>query len=311
MNPNLTMENDPLEFYAKLSFMTDPGVHSDLFQDLPDDIHALCKVVHGLLIHQYWAGAYGYSIPKERMSEYQIRDLAGKLDRIMELDHRSLSEPRSPDRRLVGNCRDYAVLLVAMLRYKGIPARVRCGFGAYFKPGWYEDHLICEVWHFEDQEWIFVDAELDDLHREVLGFSFDPCKIPRNQFLPGGQAWQMCRRDEADPSNFGYGDTVGGLPNIRGNLVRDIAFLNKVEILGWDYWGIIEAGDADLDKNDLALLDQGASLSLTGNDGFHELRSLYLSDMRLRVPPIVRRSDDVTFTFEDILKGDPSLVRHL
>ena len=307
----MTMANYPLNFYAQPSFMTNPGVHADLFSELPDDIPSLCKVVQGLLIHQYWAGAYGYSIPQERMSEYQIRDVAGKLDRIMELDDRPLPEPRPPDRRMVGNCRDYAVLLTAMLRYKGIPARTRCGFGAYFSPGWHEDHLICEVWSVNKQEWVFVDAQLDDVQQKALRIPFDPCNIPRDQFLPGGKGWQMCRRVEADPNSFGYGNTVGGWPNIRGNLIRDIAFLNKVEILGWDYWGLIAGNDADLREDDLALLDQAAILSLAGNDGFDELRSLYLRDMRLRVPPIVRRYDDVTFTFEDILKGEPSLAKHL
>jgi hypothetical protein len=90
-----------------------------------------------------------------------------------------------------------------------------------------------------------------------------------------------------------------------------VAFLNRVEILGWDYWGLIEGGDADLGEDDLALLDRAAALSLAGNKGFAELRALYLQDMRLRVPPIVRRSDDITFTCEDILKGKPSLARHL
>jgi hypothetical protein len=307
----MTMANHTLDFYAQPSFMTDPGIHADLFSELPDDIPALCEVVQGLLLHQYWAGAYGYSIPEERVSEYQIRDVSSKLDRVIELDDRPLLEPRPPDRRLIGNCRDYAVLMTAMLRYKGIPARTRCGFGAYFSPGWYEDHLICEVWSADDAKWIFVDAELDDVHREVLRFPFDPCDVPRDQFFSGGLAWQMCRRGEADPNSFGYGNTVGGLPNIRGNLVRDVAFLNKVEILGWDYWGLIEGDDSDLNEDDLALLDKAATLSLARDDSFHELRSLYLRDMRLRVPPIVRRYDDVTFTFEDILKGDPSLAKHL
>jgi hypothetical protein len=121
----------------------------------------------------------------------------------------------------------------------------------------------------------------------------------------------MCRRGDADPNNFGYGDTVGGLPNIRGNLVRDIAFLNKVEILGWDFWGIIEGDDSGLDEDDLTLLDRASTLSMECGGSFHELRSLYSRDMRLRVPPIVRRSDDVTFTYEDILKGNPSLAKHL
>jgi hypothetical protein len=306
-----TVTDYPLDFYAQQSFMTTPGLYADLFTALPSDILSLCKIVQGLLIHQYWAGAYGYSIPDERASEYQIRDVAGKLARIIELDDRPLLEPRPPERRLVGNCRDYAVLLTAMLRSKSIPARTRCGFGAYFGPDWYEDHLLCEVWSVDDRQWVFADAQLDDIQRKVLRFPFDPCNVPRDQFIPGGMAWQMCRRGQANPNRFGYGDTVGGLPNIRGNLIRDIAFLNKVEILGWDYWGLIEADDAGLDKDDLALLDRAAVLSLAGNDNFSTLRDLYQRDMRLRVPPIVKRSDDSTFVLEDILNGNPLQVRYL
>jgi hypothetical protein len=33
-------------------------------------------------------------------------------------------------------------LTVALLRAAGVPARARCGFGAYFRPGWLEDHWI-------------------------------------------------------------------------------------------------------------------------------------------------------------------------
>jgi hypothetical protein len=307
----MPMSEYVLDFYAQPSFLTDPGPHAGLFSALPDNVRALCRVVQGLLIHPYWAGAYGYSIPKERASESQIRGVAGKLERILDLDERPLLEPRPPERRLVGNCRDYAVLLTAMLRCKGMPVRTRCGFGAYFSPGWHEDHLICEVWRAEEGRWAFVDAQLDDVQREALRIPFDPCDVPRDQFLPGGRAWLMCRHGEADPDTFGYGDTVGGLPNIRGNLVRDVAFLNRVEILGWDFWGLIEGDEVDLDEEDLRLLDEAATLSLAGNERFPELRSLYVSDMRLRVPRIVKRYDEETFAYEDILDGDASLVKHL
>lgn len=304
-------DNHPLDFFAQPSPMTDPQDHASLFAELPDDLPALCRVVQGLLLHQYWAEAYGYSIPAGRASEYQIRDVAAKLARIRELDPRSLTEPRPPDRRLIGNCRDFAVLLTAMLRFRGLPARTRCGFATYFSPGWHEDHLLCEVWSADDQRWVLADAQLDEVHQRALRISFDPCDIPRHQFLPGGMAWQMCRQGKADPDSFGYGDTVGGLPNIRGNLVRDVAFLNKVEILGWDYWGLIDGDDSSLTPGDMALLDRAAALSLAGNEGFGELRALYLGDMRLRVPPILKRYDDGSFVLEDILQGNPSLAKYL
>jgi hypothetical protein len=305
------VDDDPLGFYSQPGFMTDPQGLAVMFAELPDDLPALCKVVQGLLLHQYWAQAYDYSIPTERESEYQIRDVAGKLARIGELDARPLTEPRPPERRLIGNCRDFAVLLTAMLRFMGFPARARCGFATYFCPGWHEDHLICEVWSADDRRWVLVDAQLDEVQQKALKISFDPCDIPRDQFLPGGMAWQMCQQGKADPDSFGYGDTVGGLPNVRGNLVRDIAFLNKVEILGWDYWGLVDGEDSSLTPDDLALLDQAAALSLAGNEDLGKLRALYLRDMRMRVPPIVRRYDGGSFAFEDILEGNPSLAKYL
>ena len=75
--------------------------------------------------------------------------------------------PRPLDRRLVGNCRRFSVLLVAMLRHQGVPARARCGFGAYFLPNHFEDHWVVEYWNQEGGRWVFVDAQLDELQREV------------------------------------------------------------------------------------------------------------------------------------------------
>ena len=44
---------------------------------------------------------------------------------------RARAGPKSdPERRFVGNCRHFTVLLCAFLRARGVPARARCGFGA-------------------------------------------------------------------------------------------------------------------------------------------------------------------------------------
>ena len=34
-----------------------------------------------------------------------------------------------------------------MLRAKGVPARARLGFGSYFNPGYFEEHVLCEYWN--------------------------------------------------------------------------------------------------------------------------------------------------------------------
>lgn len=309
---------NPLEFYAKQGLMSDPGKHASLFSDLPDDIPALCKVVQGLLIHEGWAEQYGVSMSEDRTLESSIRMVSGKMDRIRQLDNRPLIEPRPAARRLFSVCRDFALLLTAMLRQKGIPARVRFGFATYFNPPnvevGYGEHVITEYWHAQDRRWVLVDAQLDELQREAVQISFDPCDVPRDVYLTGDVAWQHCQNEGADPKNFGFLPGYTGLWYVKGHLARDIAALNKIEMLCWDYWGIFERRDVDLPDDDLKLLDQAAKLSLAGNGALGELRSLYLQDMRLRVPPVVKSwyvEDEEEYRLEEILGQDLSLVKHL
>ena len=55
--------------------------------------------------------------------ELYLRMVAQILGRIRELDPAPLTLAREPAQRLVGNCRDHAVLCVALLRQQGVPAR--------------------------------------------------------------------------------------------------------------------------------------------------------------------------------------------
>ena len=130
---------DPLEYYAQPELITNPLDYSELLKGLPAEMPALCQVVQGLLIHIFWAERYGVKLSEERQREVQIRSVARKLARIKELADWPLAVPRPPEKKLVGNCRDFSVMLCAILRHQGVPARARCGFGTYFIPGHYED----------------------------------------------------------------------------------------------------------------------------------------------------------------------------
>jgi hypothetical protein len=132
-----------------------------------------------------------------------------------------------------------------------------------------------------------VDAQLDAFQREALGITFDPYDVPPDQFLPGGKAWQLCRAGQADPDSFGISE-MHGLWFVRGDLMRDLASLNKVELLPWDGWGLVEKRDDDLAPDDMALLDRIAELTLADNRAFTLMRLLYQGDARLRVPPVIR-----------------------
>ena len=272
MNPTLT-------YFAQQGHMSDPGAQVSLFQSLPTSIADLVKLVQNITIHVFWAERYGFKIPPERMDELQLRSMEKRLARTIELDPRPLTEPRPIDKKLIGNCRDHSLLLASFLRHQGIPARARCGFGTYFLPDHFEDHWVTEYWNQEQSRWMLVDAQLDSLQCDAMKIPFNPLDVPRDQFIVGGKAWQMCRTGEQDPNKFGIFE-MHGLGFVRGNLVRDVASLNKMELLPWDCWGVILNEQLD-NPNDLSLLDEVASLTANDVPEFEAVRSRYETDPRL------------------------------
>ncbi len=268
----------------------------------------LVQAVQGNLLHIFWAKRYGIELSDQKKAEVNIRSAAEMLRRIHAHDPVPLITPRAPEDRLVGNCRDFSVLLVALLQHMGVPARARCGFGTYFLEGKYEDHWVAEYWNLAEERWIQVDAQLDAFQQEQLGTDFDPLDTPHDRFLTGGRAWRLAREEGVDPELFGIFD-LRGYWFMRGNLVRDVAALSQVPLLPWDGWGIILHEDADLSADDWALLDRIAALSLD-NAQFDTLRALYTADERLRVPPMIQSFPDgpppVTITLADVLEGTPA-----
>jgi len=278
--------NESLAFYATPGLLTAPGNQAGLLDHLPGEVEALCRVVQGLIIHIFWAEQYGVQLDATRREEVQLRSVARQLARITELDARPLDQAREPAKRLVGNCRDFSAMLTTILRHQGIPARARCGFGRYFLPNHYEDHWVCEYWNTAQKRWVLVDAQIDALQSRKLAIPFSPLDVPREQFIVGGKAWQLCRSGQADPETFGIFD-MHGLSYVRGNLLRDVASLNKMELLPWDSWGLVIGRHADLSPDDLALLDQVAELTHGDVPELGKMQQLYLNDQRLCVPATI------------------------
>jgi hypothetical protein len=238
--------------------------------------------VQGLIVHPFLAHLYGLDPQRLRREDLETRPAAAIVDRILALDPRPLGEARPPERRFVGNCRHFTVLLTALLRARGVPVRARCGFGAYFQRGTFEDHWVAEVWDGARQAWRLVDPQIDPIQRRAMGIEFDPQDVPRTQFLVAGDAWQRCRSGAADPQRFGILD-IRGLGFVRGNLVRDLAARAKRELLPWDGWGLM-ADRHESDPAELALLDRVAELTQAGDERHDEALKLQAEEPGLRVP---------------------------
>jgi hypothetical protein len=267
--------------YSQPGRMTYAGEHARLLSTLPRDLPGLVAALQGLLIHEYMLGMYGASVPEVRKQETHLRGLDTMLANLQQLDPRPLTETRKPTARAIGVCRHFTVLLVGALRAQGIPARARVGFASYFNRGTFEDHWLGEYWNAVEQRWISVDAQLDSTQRNVFGTDFDPLDVPRDRFLIAADAWQRYRRGELAPEKFGIMDLRGAW-FIAGNLIRDLAALNAVELLPWDAWGAMPSPAQSLTPEELQFFDRIAQLTAAPEENLHELPALY-TDARVKV----------------------------
>ncbi|HLK25141.1 MAG TPA: transglutaminase domain-containing protein [Caulobacteraceae bacterium] len=270
-------------FYTATGPMTDLGPHAAAARGLPSDIAGLCDVIQGDLVHHHWAGAYKVELTPAKAAQQHLRGAAATLDALLASNPAPLGERREPAERAVGVCRHFSVVAAALLRAQGVPARARVGFGAYFEPGKYVDHWVVERWSEPEGRWILTDAQLDALQRQALKLDFDPLDVPRDRFIIAGDAWTQARAGEVDASKFGIFD-MWGLWFIAGNVLRDFAALNNVEMLPWDVWGPDLQPNAALSEALTARFDQLAALTLEPDARFAELRALYEGEPSLRVP---------------------------
>jgi hypothetical protein len=224
----------PPERWLAHTPMSDPGPAAALIEALPNDPPALVRAVQGLLLHGEWLGAYGLDADRTRPPSRTTLPVSERLARLLRADPKPLGEMRAPEHREVGTCRDFALMLCAFLRCKGAPARVRCGFAAYFGDGW-EDHWVCEVWDAQRAAWRLCDAQMDEALQRACAASFDAADVPRPMFLTAGEAWAACRAGDIDPARCGHGEVVGAW-FVKVNVWRDHLSVGARETSAWDDW---------------------------------------------------------------------------
>ena len=275
------MDQDVLDYYAT------PGRFTTLADGefSSNDIDEVVDVVQGLLVYDLMAQPfYGVELTAAQADAIHERDSARLLDVARSIDDRPLAEPRPPALRVGARCHVFSRLTVAFLRAAGVPARARCGFGAYFRPGWFEDHWVAEYWDAAEGRWRMVDAQLDATWQKMIGFTGDALDITPAEFVTAGHAWQAWRRGELDAGRCGL-SAIGehGAHWIAGNLRLDLASMNKVEMLPWDVWGAgWKPGEEPTDAQ-LHLFDTVAELTTDTETRFEELRGRYETDESLRM----------------------------
>ena len=233
-----------LDFYRQHSVFSDPGEFAALWDTVPPTVAEMKAAITPLLFHYRGDGDWGENgIAPERIGEVNLRYAADMVGCVNAIKPIVAGEQRLPNERMVGCCRDWALLLVSLARHHGFAARSRVGFSHYFMEDWWIDHTIAEIWDETEQRWRLVDAELHVPWTLSSGQEVNPLDISREIFLPGLDAWREVRAGRLDSAQFVVHpeiDEVGlrDIPYLWHNTVVDLGALNKCEMLLWDVWGI-------------------------------------------------------------------------
>jgi hypothetical protein len=279
-----------LSFFTRQSQFSTPGRFSHIYDDLPVDVRGLCRVVQGLVIHYRSSSLEHAQVPRRRLAEVNTRYVDKILQRLIEMDARPLASPRPTSRRIIGCCRDFALLFTSMARHRGIPARLRVGFANYFAgfpTTFWVDHTVAEVWSPKDRRWRLVDPEQSPALIRTNRIGFDVTDIPRDSFMVGGRAWLLCRAGKVADTEFGVdpGREPRGLWFVRSRLLLDLAALNRKEVLLWDSWPAISPAP-HIGSRGAAELDYIAT-NLTKSPPSIKLAHTAYRSRRWRVPSVV------------------------
>ncbi len=284
--------------WAVQSAVTEPGAADGAIDALPADLAVLRAASSQLVFHYRAGGDFAENgVPAERLAEINTRYADAMLALILERGAPALGRERRAADRVVGCCRDATVLFLALARHKGIPARARVGFAAYFHPGWLVDHVVAEVWDPQGGRWRLVDPEMHSgWTPEVNGRPVDWLDLTDDQFVTGPRAWQAARAGTSDPERHVV-DPGLDAPELRGwpllarHVVHDLVALNKTEMLVWDAWGMqLGLGPGEVPEADRAVLDEVCALTADPAVAPDVLAGLGARD-GLRVPPTVTSFD--------------------
>jgi hypothetical protein len=292
MHNAISTADHALAAFGRQTENSNPGAFGALYDALPDDVLGLCRTVQNTIIHLFWIRetTYGITFAQLKASERHLCEEFGystieeRLRSIVALKESPLAEARPAALRSVGCCRDFALLLVSILRHKGIPARVRTGVALYLDPNHPEDHYVAEFWNATARRWRMADPQIDDVQRKAMRLTVDTTDLPGGSFLTGWQLLDAMRCGRlANPDGVGFPPANAGLTYGRNKLFADFVSLTGREIPVHAWWGI--GKPESVEPGDDALLDRMISLSrgIDRNDPAALSEALRLADTHPRV----------------------------
>lgn len=284
-----------LEFYKKTSPYTELGLYRDFVKKLPDDIDKLCLLQRNQIIHpiafknedirnsknSFWGDMTQISDMNLLREDDIFPNSISMLAELIRRDSR-YSLNREAKNKIFVTCRGQALLLAAILKAKGIPARVRSGFAEYpGNNGIHWDHWITEYYNIKNNKWIFVDP--DCCCNDYI--DFDIYNIPENKFLTAARVWIEIRENGFNSLKLGhayYGkDKL--IEILVTSLFYDFHCLMNNEIIYLHYPKYLKDKNFKLDKIDLEEIDELAKLMIDPDKNFKLLYEIWNTESKFRI----------------------------
>lgn len=288
-----------MRHYLKFSTYTYPGLYQDkLKNDLPDDIREIGLLVRKNVIHRTTlaAGNVGTNadlkfgdmtkVPWWRQPEDDnLVTSAAMLAELYRRDSRGFIMDREPEDKLVVTCRFVAILMAAILKSKGIPARVRSGNAPYFDMGDLGDvsgdHWINQYWNEDEDRWVTIDVD----GSLSLQDQCDPYDMPDGKFDFPADAWLDIRAGRVDPQHFYNTGSERGAIVVLWSLFYDFHCLMNNEIIYFHLpnYGRDEKKFKALTSAELEKIDNLAHVMQEPDDNFDELLRIWETEKDFRL----------------------------
>jgi hypothetical protein len=224
-----------LRLYLLQTDRTDPGEYAFLYENLPRSFDSLNRLIKRQLVHPLEAAERGAD-PLELSQDGNTTDVESILMKLYERDSTGLYFDREYNDRLVVACYHHAILLASMLRYQGIPTRIRAGYSRFFedKFGVRFSHVVCEAWLEKEQRWIMLDPD-----RELVD-------MDEKDWDLAGKAWFNLKEGKYDPEKYTASISLG----LKGTIylmALDAEFVSGNEKIYWNLPEIVLSDIKDFD----------------------------------------------------------------
>ncbi|MDJ0958152.1 MAG: transglutaminase family protein [Arenicellales bacterium] len=332
----MSTQEQSTRMYLRHGYLSDPGSLAAMYDSVPSDIDGLSAVAKNQIVHYRMLSQW--HIPKDRWKTIpmngSLNATAGEmLKTLHETPLGRLDSSRPVMNRVFGSCAKESILLVSMLKSKGIPARIRFGYltnlykGSKVRQFWmnvfkYErgddeqkrkvfvdflekgiknnrviEHWIAEYWDANKRHWRVLDVRTD--YAGSYGLLVDRHLGPES-YQYSWQAWLALKEDGFDPERYDE-DPLDGRSHIRQFLLLDFYSLLNHEGAGLYHSKdsrsfIKERRFADLTRNEQGELDRLAHL-MARNPTVMDLSSFYEKSTTLKLTSATQ--DKYSFVHEN------------